>query len=78
MTWLLIGLGILTTTAARPVQLAKAAADVVVRDIQKDRTDAQDWLRTDPTSYLATIDRRDFGEKTPRFVEWMRASWEAK
>jgi hypothetical protein len=61
VTWVLIWLA--TTTLARPVQLAKAAADAVVAGIQKDRADAQDWLRTDPTSYLATIDRRDFGVK---------------
>jgi uncharacterized protein len=61
VTWVLIWLA--TTTLARPVQLAKAAAEAVVAAIQKDRADAQDWLRTDPTSYLATIDRRDFGVK---------------
>jgi len=63
VTWLLLWLAALTTTGARPVQLAKAAADEAVKAIEKDRADAQDWLRTDPTSYLATIDRRDFGEK---------------
>jgi uncharacterized protein (DUF1684 family) len=64
MTWVLIWLGILTTTtAARPVQLPKAAADLVIKAIERDRTETQEWLRADPTSYLATIDRRDFGGK---------------
>jgi hypothetical protein len=50
-------------TPARPVKLAKPAADAVVKEIQKDRADTEAWLRADPTSYLATIDRRDFGSK---------------
>ena len=63
MLWLFIWLGLLTKTTARPVQLAKPAAEAVVRQIEKERDDSQKWLRSDPTSYLATIDRRDFGEK---------------
>src|SRR4029079_14072295 len=35
----------------------------VLKEIEKDRTDTQKWLKSDPTSYLATIDRRDFGQK---------------
>ena len=49
---------------ARPVKLAKAAAESVIKEIQKDRADTEAWLRADPTSYLATIDRRDFAAKT--------------
>jgi uncharacterized protein len=49
---------------ARPVKLAKAAAESVIKEIQKDRADTEAWLRADPTSYLATIDRRDFETKT--------------
>src|SRR4051812_2764165 len=63
MLWLFIWLGLFTKTVARPVQLAKPAAEAVVRQIEKERDDSQKWLRGDPTSYLATIDRRDFGEK---------------
>ena len=63
MLWILISLGLFTRTAARPVQLAKPAADAAVRQIEKDREESQRWLQSDPTSYLATIDRRDFGEK---------------
>jgi uncharacterized protein (DUF1684 family) len=48
---------------ARPVTLAKAAADAVVKEILKDRTDTEAWLRVDITSYLATVNRQDFGAK---------------
>jgi hypothetical protein len=48
---------------ARPVQLAKGAADAVITAIETDRADTEKWLRSDATSYLATIARRDFGDK---------------
>jgi hypothetical protein len=49
---------------ARPVTLAPAAADSVTQAIQKDRHDTEEWLRTSPTSYLAAIQRVDFGNKS--------------
>ena len=54
---------LLAAAPARPVKLANAAAGAVVKEIEKDRADTEKWFRTDPTSYLATIDRRDFAEK---------------
>jgi hypothetical protein len=48
---------------ARPVALDKNAADKIVKEIEKERADDQDWLRGSPTSYLAAIDRVNFGEK---------------
>jgi uncharacterized protein len=48
---------------ARPVKLAKTAADAVVKEILKDRAETETWLRSDITSYLATVDRQDFGAK---------------
>jgi uncharacterized protein (DUF1684 family) len=48
---------------AKPVTLGKAAADAVVKEIVKDRTDTEAWLRSDLTSYLATVDRQDFGTR---------------
>jgi hypothetical protein len=48
---------------ARPVQLATSAGEAVIRALQKDRADSEKWLRSDATSYLATIARRDFGDK---------------
>jgi uncharacterized protein (DUF1684 family) len=52
-----------TVAPARPVQLAKGAAEAVIKSIQKDRADTEKWLQSDVTSYLATISRKDFGEK---------------
>jgi uncharacterized protein (DUF1684 family) len=46
-----------------PVSLSPAERDAVVKDIQKDRADTEQWLKNDPTSYLATIDRRDFEQR---------------
>ncbi len=56
--------GLDAATPARPVKLDQAAADAVIREIQKDRADTENWLRSEPTSYLATIDRKDFGGRT--------------
>ena len=50
--------------AATPVQLAPAEADSIRQAIAKDRADTENWLKTSPTSYLATILRRDFEGKT--------------
>lgn len=49
---------------ADPVPLAPAAADSLRAAIEKDRTDTEEWLKTSKTSYLATVQRRDFEEKT--------------
>jgi hypothetical protein len=48
---------------ARPVQLTRTAAAAVIEELEKDRADTQAWLRSDPTSYLATVDRRDFANR---------------
>jgi hypothetical protein len=52
------------SSPARPVKLDPAAATAVTKEILKARADAETALRTSPTSYLATIDRKDFGDKT--------------
>jgi uncharacterized protein len=54
---------VVAATPAPPVKLSAAAAATVLKEIEKDRTDTQKWLQSDPTSYLATIDRRDFEQK---------------
>jgi uncharacterized protein (DUF1684 family) len=51
-----------TVPAARAMTLSPVAVDTVTRAILKDRADTEDWLHTSPTSYLATILRRDFGD----------------
>ena len=43
---------------------ASAREESAVRAIAKDREDTEKWLRSDPGSYLAAIDRHDFGAKT--------------
>lgn len=54
---------VLVAAPARPVTLTPAEAATVLKEIEKDRADTQKWLQSDPTSYLATIDRRDFEQK---------------
>jgi uncharacterized protein (DUF1684 family) len=57
------GAGRAAVKPAPPVKLSKEAADVALEDIARDRADTQKWLQSDPTSYLATVDRRDFGSR---------------
>jgi uncharacterized protein (DUF1684 family) len=52
------------TAAAAPVHLSAVAMDTVTRAIQRDRAATETWLRSSPSSYLATILRRDFGTRT--------------
>jgi uncharacterized protein (DUF1684 family) len=54
---------VLLAAPARPVKLSAADAAQALKDIEKDRVDTQKWLQSDPTSYLATIDRRDYEQK---------------
>jgi len=49
--------------AADPVALDKAAADAATAEIEKVRSETREWLRSDPESYLAAVDRVDFGQK---------------
>ena len=71
MKHLVFGLGVaaaLTTTVLAlpvgPVRLSPAEKTAVLKEYETDRADTQKWLQNDPTSYLATIDRRDFEKKT--------------
>jgi len=48
---------------SRPVKLDKAAAAAAIEEIAKDRSETQEWLRSSPSSYLAAVDRIEFGEK---------------
>jgi uncharacterized protein (DUF1684 family) len=50
-------------SAARPVRLTPAEADSLTRTILKDRADTEQWLKSGATSYLATVQRVDFGAK---------------
>lgn len=52
-----------SASPAGPVRLPPSEAAAAIAAIVKDRADTEAWLRADPTSYLATIDRRDFLDK---------------
>jgi uncharacterized protein (DUF1684 family) len=58
-----LGAAVFAAEPARPVKLEKPAADVIVKEVLKERADTEAWLKRDITSYLATVDRRDFGMK---------------
>lgn len=62
-----VAIGVMTAIVlaapARPVTLSPTEKAAVLKEIEKDRVDTQKWLQSDPTSYLATIDRRDFEQK---------------
>jgi len=63
----LLGVGLMAQTAVKPsppAKLSKEAAAAALKDIETDRADTQKWLQSEPTSYLATVDRRDFGSRT--------------
>jgi uncharacterized protein len=52
-----------TGAPARPAKLDKSAEEKVGKEIEKDRAETQEWLRSSPTSYLAAVERIDFGER---------------
>lgn len=49
---------------ATPERLARAATDSLAKLAEADRTETLEWLKTSPTSYLATVGREDFGDRT--------------
>jgi len=65
MIWILALLStLLQAAAAGPVALTSAEATAITRQIKEQRTEAERALRSSPTSYLATVARRDFGDRT--------------
>ena len=60
----LAGAATLMAAAPGPVVLTPSERASITKEIEQDRADTERWLQTDPTSYLATIDRRDFGART--------------
>jgi uncharacterized protein (DUF1684 family) len=48
---------------AGPVTLSPAQRETVLKEIAKDRAETEQWLKSDITSYLATVDRRDFEQR---------------
>lgn len=49
---------------AHPVVLTPAQRDAVLQALAKNRAGTEAWLKSDITSYLATVDRRDFESRT--------------
>jgi hypothetical protein len=49
--------------AARPVALTPAEADSLTTAILKDRAETEEWLKNGETSYLAAVQRVDFGAR---------------
>jgi uncharacterized protein (DUF1684 family) len=50
-------------SAAKPVVLDHASGENIRKEIEKERNETREWLRTSPASYLAAVDRIDFGPK---------------
>ena len=54
--------------AATPVRLAPAAAESLRTAVLKDRAETEGWLKSNPSSYLAAVQRRDFGDQRTLIV----------
>jgi len=57
-------LALAAVTPARPATLTDVERDTLIEAIQADRESTEVWLKSAPNSYLATIERRDFGRST--------------
>jgi uncharacterized protein (DUF1684 family) len=55
--------GAARVSPALPVHLTTAEADTLTQAILKDRAETEQWLKDSETSYLATIQRVDFGAR---------------
>jgi len=44
--------------------MSKEAAESIIKETEKDRAETQEWLHNSPRSYLAAVNRIDFGQKT--------------
>jgi uncharacterized protein (DUF1684 family) len=47
-----------------PAKVSAAEADTLMKSYAKDRSDTDEWLKSSPTSYLATTERKDFENRT--------------
>ncbi len=55
-------------SAKRPSGMSAVEADTLLRFYAKDRAESREWLKTSPSSYLATILRQDFGDRASLIV----------
>jgi uncharacterized protein (DUF1684 family) len=46
-----------------PSGMSAVEADTLLKYYAKDRAETDEWLKSSPTSYLATVQRRDFGDR---------------
>jgi len=46
-----------------PSGMSAVEADTLLKYYAKDRVETDEWLKSSPTSYLATVQRRDFGDR---------------
>lgn len=61
-----LALAVMLAQAAHPataVSLTPVEVRAITRGVEAERAKAQEWLRSGATSYLATIQRTDFGER---------------
>lgn len=49
--------------AKLPLGMTTLEADTLLAHYAKDRSDTEEWLKGSPTSYLATVLRKDFGDR---------------
>lgn len=61
-------------TAKRPPGMSVVEADTLLKSYAKDRAETREWLKSKPTSYLATILRKDFEKRTSLTVGSAAAS----
>ena len=54
--------------APGPVTLSASEIDTLTAHLLKDRSDTEDWLKTSPSSYLATVQRQDFEDRSTMTV----------
>jgi uncharacterized protein (DUF1684 family) len=61
----LVGCGTDATRAGskRPPGMSASEADTLLQSYARDRAETEEWLKSAPTSYLATVLRRDFGDR---------------
>jgi len=55
--------GAARVSPANPVKIDRTEADSLTQAILKDRADTEQWLKSSETSYLATVQRVDFGAR---------------
>jgi uncharacterized protein (DUF1684 family) len=54
-----------TSSGAKiPSGMSEVEADTLLQSYAKDRTDTEEFLKSSPTSYLATVQRRDFADQS--------------